>query len=204
MDADPSVVRALVFPINPALAASMVKPNPLPGEPLAPPPLYCLVPREVAMQFQGVTEQVFIQSPVFPDEDLYARIYAQSAGYAILPQYVCSQELLSSGPAVQGVIAQIMSPRAGDAVMGTVRVYGVASWGAGQAWYFKMEIQGPQFPEWITFSGPTESPIVNGELGNFGAGGLVPGTYQLRIVVVGMDGNYLAMSAPVPVNISGQ
>ncbi|MBX3062596.1 MAG: transglycosylase domain-containing protein [Anaerolineae bacterium] len=203
MDADPGVVRALVFRINPALAASMVNPNPAPGEPQAPPPLYCLVPREVAMQYPGVTEQVFIQSPVFADEDVYVRLYAQSTGYAILPQYVCSADLLNSGPGVQGVFAQISAPRSGETVTGTVHVYGTASWGAGQAWYFKMEIQGPQFPEWTTFSGPTEAPVINGELGNFGAAGLVPGMYQLRIVVVGMDGNYLQISGAMPINITG-
>jgi hypothetical protein len=41
-------------------------------------------------------------------------------------------------------------------------------------------------------------------LGTFGAGGLQPGTYQVRIMVIGVDGNHLQASPPVPLNVSGQ
>lgn len=203
LDDDPSVVRATVFMINPALAASMV--NPQPGKAVPPPPLYCLVPQEVNGQVPGATTQVFIESSPFADEDTYNRIYAQGAGYAILPQYACNQDMLLNGGAVTpGVIAQIMWPAAGDTVTGTVFVKGTAGWGPGQATYYKMEIQGPQFPDWTTFGQTSSNPVYNGDLGNFGATGLQPGMYQLRIVIVGMDGNYLVVSPGVPINITGQ
>jgi hypothetical protein len=201
---DPAVIQALVFPMNPAVAAALILPEP--GKTTPPPPIYCLVPQNAASTTIGALAQLFIQSPSFPDEDVYARIYAQSAGIPILPQFVCSDEIIAAGAggAVPGVVANITLPRPGESVAGTVFVRGVASWGPGQAWYFKTEIQGPSFPDWTTFGNTSESPVVNGDLGNFGAGGLAPGVYQLRIVIVGIDGNYLMTSPPIPVNVSGQ
>jgi penicillin-binding protein 1C len=203
VDGDPGVVRALVFPLNPAIAASLVDPNASGARAYPPPPLYCLVPHEVGDQLPGAVSQVFILSSPFGDEDVYNRLYAQGAGYAILPPYPCNTEMLAGGPSAPGVAARITWPAPGETVTGTVFVKGIASWSPGGAWYFKMEIQGPQFPDFTTFSGPTEYPVINGDLGNFGAGGLQPGMYQLRIVIVGVDGNYLMTSAPVPVNITG-
>ena len=178
--------------------------NPQPGQAMPPPPIYCLVPQEVSGQLPGAVQQVFITSSAFQDEDTYNRIYAQGAGYAILPQVACNQDMLLNGGGSPGVIAQITYPAPGDLVTNTVFVKGTAGWGPGQATYFKMEIQGPQFPNWTTFGQTSSNPVYNGDLGNFGATGLQPGVYQLRIIIVGMDGNYLVTSPGVPVNVTGQ
>jgi penicillin-binding protein 1C len=199
---DPGVVQAVVFPLNPSLAASLVDPQA--GRATPPPPLYCLVPQEVVDQVPGASPQLFIPSSPFADEDAYNRLYAQAAGFAILPTFACNTDMLMGGPAMPGVVARITWPAPGDTVTGTVYVKGIASWGAGQALYYKMELRGPQFPEWTTFGEVGYTPVINSDLGNFGAAGLQPGPYELRIIVVGMDANYLLISAPVPVNAIGQ
>jgi membrane peptidoglycan carboxypeptidase len=202
-DVDVDIVQALVQPINPNTAAVIV--NNAPGSPAAPPPAYCLVPQEVAEQVPGAAQQVFIRGPKFADEDAFARQYAQSAGIPILPNVACTPELLAASvnPSAAGVIARITAPQSGSTVTGTVVVSGTIAFTQAQATYYKVEIQGPQFPDWTTIGNTHQNSVINGQLETFGAGGLVPGMYQLRIVVVGLDGNYLMTSAPVAVNVTG-
>jgi len=203
-DLDPGVTRAVVSRLDPALAAAMVANVRGYKGMLSPSPLYCLVPNEVQGQVPSATPQLFIKGPVFDDEYMYASLYAQAGGLAILPRIPCNQQMLSNVPGAIGVTTVIASPKPGDTVSGTVYVAGSALWGGGQALFFKMEIRGPQFPNWTTFSGPTYQPIGNGALGNFGASGLQPGTYYIRIVVIGNDANTLQESAAVPINVTGQ
>jgi penicillin-binding protein 1C len=200
---DPGVVRALVHPMDPGLAAMLA------GEVVGyrgaspPPPIYCLVPSEVRDQVPMAMVQLFITAPAFADDDIYARLYAQAAGLAIQPNHPCTGEMLAGGAYAYGVSARIMSPRPGETTSGTVFVTGSAVWQPGQAQFFKLEIIGPQFGNWTTFAGPVWTPVINGPLGDFGGAGLVPGTYQIRIVIVGMDSNHLMESPPVAINVSG-
>lgn len=198
------VVRAWAQPVDPNFAAAYVaNVRSARGDPM-PPPRYCLVPQEVRTQLPSAQPFLFIDISPFEDEYVYASAYAYARGLAILPRLVCDQQLLAAAPAVSGVTAIISSPAYGQTVTGTVYVTGTAAWAPGQALYFKMELQGPQFPEWTTFSEVSYTPVINGVLGNFGATGLIPGTYQLRIVIVGMDANYLHISPPTPVIVTGQ
>jgi hypothetical protein len=199
---DPGLIQALVAPINPALAASMVVTAP--GQVGPPPPNYCLVPADSTGSIPFATTQLFIAAPVFEDEDPYARIYAQGAGVPILPRLLCSAEIVSNSTVGLGLTAQINAPAMGETVTGTVTVLGTAAWGPNEAWYYTTEIKGASFPEWTTFGNSSETPVVNGVLGNFGATGLAPGLYELRIVIVGRDGNYLTTSFVQPINITGQ
>jgi hypothetical protein len=162
------------------------------------------VPNEVKDQIPTASMQYFIRPPSRPDEAAYARIYAQNYGYAILPDLPCTPEMLVTGPQAPGATARITSPRPGETVTGTVLVSGVANWQPGQATFFKTEIQGPQFPQWVTFGDVQHTPVINGPLGQFGASGLQPGTYKLRLIIVGVDGNFLVVSSEVPINITGQ
>lgn len=202
VDVEPGIVETIVQPLDPGLAASLVVHNP--GMPVSPPPLYCLVPNEVKDQIPTASVQYFIKPPPFPDDAIYARIYAQNNGFPILPDLPCTPEMLVAGPQTPGATARIISPRAGQTVTGMVQVSGIANWQPGQAAYYKMEIQGPQFPNWTTFGETHNAPVINGPLDHFGAEGLQPGTYKLRIVVVGVDGNYLLVSGETPVNVTGQ
>ncbi len=198
------VVRAWAQPVDPNLAAAYVaNVRSARGDPM-PPPRYCLVPQEARGQAPSAQPFLFIDISPFEDEYVYASTYAYARGLAILPRLVCDQQLLAAVPAVSGVTAIISAPRHGETVTGTVYVTGTAAWAPGQALYFKMELQGPQFPDWTTFSEVSYAPVINGVLGNFGATGLLPGIYQLRIVIVGMDANYLHVSPPTPVIVTGQ
>jgi penicillin-binding protein 1C len=189
VEIDTGVIQTIAQP----LGAGLVMADAVSG--LQVPVTHCLVPQEVRDQIPGAQTLVFIDAPKFPDEEIRARAFAQSAGLAILPSQVCNQEMLMAAAQPSGVTAFITSPQPGQGISGTVDVFGVASWLQGQAWYYKMEIRGAQFPEWTTFAGPNYTPVVNGKLGDFGAEGLAPGTYELRIVIVGNDGNYLTTSA---------
>ncbi len=199
---EPDVVQILVQPINPGVAAAFV-PNPASGQAAPPPPLYCQVPNEVRDQVPSAQQQVFIRAPAFPDEDTYARIYAQNAGVPITPPLPCTAEMLSANPGAAGVVARITSPSPGQTVTGDVPVIGIVSFSPQQATYFKIEIQGPQFPQWTTIGDTHSGVVINGQLEHFGATGLQPGNYQLRIVVVGVDGNYLMTTGGVPIQVAG-
>jgi len=196
-DVDVDVVQTLVQPIDPNAFV-------IPGSD-TPVSAYCLVPQEVADQVPGAAQQVFIKPPRFADEDKYARQYAQGAGIPILPNVACTPELLAASvnPGAAGVTARITSPQAGSSVTGTVVVGGMVAFTEAQATYYKVEIQGAQFPDWTTIGNTHNNSVINGQLETFGATGLVPGLYQLRIVVVGLDGNYLVTSPPVQVNVTG-
>jgi len=197
------VLQALVQPLDPGMMAAMM-PQPNNGR-AAPPPAYCLVPNEVADQIPTAHPQVFIRPPRYADEDTFARIYAAQAGVPILPNVVCTAELLSAAQSAPGapanVVAQIVSPTPGQPIAGQVVIIGTVAFGQEQATYYKVEIQGPQFPDWTTIGETHTNQVINGQLESFGAGGLIPGTYQLRVTLVGVNGNYLVSSNPVPVQI---
>src|SRR5581483_1875456 len=160
VDVEPGIVETIVQPLDPGLAASLVVHNP--GMPVSSPPLYCLVPNEVKDQIPTASVQYFIKPPPFPDDAIYARIYAQNNGFPILPDLPCTPEMLVAGPQTPGATARIISPRAGQTVTGMVQVSGIANWQSGQAAYYKMEIQGPQFPNWTTFGETHNTPVING------------------------------------------
>lgn len=210
-DIDPGVVRMLVNRLDVNIAAAISAQdlsNAAQYGTLPPPPLYCIVPNKFRDQTPGAQVQAFIKAPEFPDENVFARQFAASNGLAISPDLICGAEMLAPGNYGPGITAQISAPANGETVTGTVYVSGVVGW--SDAWFYKMEITGPQFPDWTTFSGPSDpnnagrygSPQ-NGILGDFGAAGLIPGTYRLRIVVVGRDGNYAGTSPEVSINVTG-
>jgi penicillin-binding protein 1C len=199
---DPGVVQTLVQPLDPNLAVTLAGNRP--GLPDVP-PLYCLVPNEVRDQVGSASLQVFIKAPTFPDELAYARAWAQATGIAIQPDIPCTPEMLvPPPPEVPGAAAQITSPRPGQTVTGMVQVSGIANWQPGQAGFFKMEIQGPQFPYWTTFGQTHETPVINGLLDQFGAEGLQPGIYKIRVTIVSVDGGYLLNSRETLINVTGR
>ncbi len=204
VDMEPGLVKTLVFPLDSNFAASLIMQPVGPKHATPPPPMYCLVPNEVKDQVPQANAQIFLKPPVFGDEDVYARIYAQANQIPILPQFPCTPEMLALGPGVTSAIARITSPQPGDTVTGLARIMGTASWAPGQATYYVMTIQGPQFPNPTPFIDVNPNPVVNGFLGSFGAAGLQPGTYKIKIIIVGIDGNYLLVSPEVPITITGQ
>jgi len=200
---EPDILQILVQPLNGTVGAALIPPLVPNGVAAPPAPQYCEVPNEVRQQVPTAKELLFIRAPPFTDESIYAHMYAQNAGIPIEPQLACTSAMLN-GSANVNVVAQISSPTPGQTVSGTVPVMGTVTFTPQVASYFKVEIQGPQFPNWTTIGNTHNGSVVNGQLDSFGATGLQPGQYQLRITVVGVNGNYLLSTAPVPIMVSGQ
>lgn len=91
--------------------------------------------------------------------------------------------------------SSITSPAPGSVISGDVPVFGSATIDPFQKYelHFKQDPSGDD--AFIYFAGGT-SPIVNGQLGVWQAGGLPAGVYTLRLRVVKADGNYAEYFIP--------
>lgn len=187
-EVEPGIFRVLVHPIPPAVAQGIVFAV-APGQPQPPPPLYCQVPIELAASAPAAREQLFIAPPPVPEDAVRAEQYARAQGLAFLPTIACSPELLSATGGPTFVTAFISQPANGQVINGPIPIIGTAQFTPEQAWYYKVEIIGGPFPEWRTIGDIHYNSVVNGVLENLAA--LEPGSYQLQLVIVGNDGNYV-------------
>ncbi len=186
---EPDIYRVLVHPLPPQISQSIVFSAP-PGQVAPPSPLYCQVPVELAAYDPGAREQLFLAPPLDPQDAARAEQYARSAGLAFLPTIACSQELINAaGAAPTAVTAYIASPANGQTVSGPFDILGTAQFAPEQADYYKIEIIGGPFAGWTTVNTVHPGSVVNGVLESIPA--LSTGTYQLQLVVVGRDGNYV-------------
>ena len=89
----------------------------------------------------------------------------------------------------------ISSPGPGASINGDVPIIGTATIDPFQKYelHYKQEPSGDD--AYIYFAGGT-SPVINGQLGVWQAGGLPPGGYTLRLRVVKVDGNYAEFYIP--------
>ncbi len=98
----------------------------------------------------------------------------------------------------------ITSPAAGSQVSGSVPIFGTAVIDPFQKYELHYKPEPSSDDAYIYFDGNT-SPVVNGQLGIWQAGGLPPGTYSLRLRVVKADGNYAEYFAPnIGVNLGAE
>ncbi len=187
--------QTVVMPLSPDLAQAALVSMRSPSLPEPPAPRYCLVPNEVAGQVANAQVLLFIGGPTDPADAIYAAHWAQARNVPILPTAPCTGEILiaaqqaSAGPIV--VEAYISSPAPGQQVNEIIPIIGTANFSPDQAQVYKFEIRGPQFPDWVTLGEPHTSPVINGQMETLAAAGLQPGTYYLRLIIVGLDGNYL-------------
>ena len=73
---------------------------------------------------------------------------------------------------------------------GETPVIGTVQFSPDQALYYKVEISGGQFGgNWVTVGDTHSNSVVNGQLEYLAA--LPPENYQVRLVVVGHDGNFV-------------
>lgn len=91
----------------------------------------------------------------------------------------------------QPVVAQagITSPATSASVSGDVPIMGSAVIDPFQKYELHYKMEPSNNDAYIYFAGAT-TPVVNGQLGVWQAGGLPPGIYSLRLRVVKVDGNY--------------
>lgn len=191
------IYQAWVMPLPADLAGSIVPTLNQPDTPPAPAPRYCLVPNEVLHQVAGAQALLFLEPPPDPSDAIYATQFAYARNIPILPPVACTAEMLTASPSSQisagtsGVTAYISSPAPDQVVDSVIPIIGTVDLSSEWAVYYKFEIQGPQFPEWVTLGEVHDQSVVDGQLETLAAAGLQPGTYRLRLIVVGLDGNYL-------------
>lgn len=94
-------------------------------------------------------------------------------------------------PACPNPGVQITSPGVGAAVSGQVPVFGTAN--IGQFQYYKVEIapgDNPPDSAWTVVGELHYSPVVNGQLETWNTDPFPTGTWNVRLVVVDVTGNY--------------
>lgn len=199
----PGVIRVLAHPIPQSVAAGIVF-NVQAGMPTPPSPLYCQVPYELGGSAPAARELLFLKPPVHPADAAEAEQYARSRNLAFLPTIACTPDLLAAqgGPTV--ITAIITSPAPGQTIVDGVPIIGTVQFSPQQAEYYKLEIIGGTFGGWTTIGNTHRESVINGQLEFLpGYPGLQPGDYQLRLAVVGLDGNYVQEPYTIPFRVSG-
>jgi hypothetical protein len=158
------------------------------------------VPVELAPSAVGAREQLFIAPPPVPEDAVQAELYARNNGYAFLPTIACSPELLSLGGGwgAPVVTAVIISPTPNQIITDNTPIIGTVQFSPSQATFYKLEIIGGGFADWTTIGNTHGESVINGQLEVLPGPGLTSGNYRLRLVVVGLDGNYVQQPYEVP------
>jgi penicillin-binding protein 1C len=206
-EVSPSVYQVLVTRLAPEVAQLIQFPV-NPGQPQPPAPLYCQVPAELAGAAAGATPQLFIAPPPVADDAAAAEQYARQNNLAFLPTIACSPELLQSsnfGIGGGGVaVGVITSPAPGQVLVGETPILGTAQFPNGSGQFYKLEVIGPPFADWVTIGTTHTENVTNGQLENLFVPGLSPGDYRLRLVIVDAGGGFLQSPYEVPFTVAAQ
>jgi hypothetical protein len=189
-EVDPGVWQVVAVPL----------PAELPDELLAalgeadelPPPGTCTFAAgtPVADLPAGALPGVYLEPPRNEESLKGAYEWAATNGLAILPRVACSDELIASGRGSELAVWRIRSPREGDTISGIVPIVGTADFDPGNVQFYKLEIGTPD-GQWLTLGDTHNTPVINGQLETLHADAFPPGTYTLRLIVVGSDSNYV-------------
>ena len=199
VEVSPGVYRVLAFRLAPEIA-NLIQFSVAPGQVAPPPPLYCQVPPELAPLAGGAQEQLFIAPPPVPEDAAAAEQYARARGLAFLPTIACSPELMQGGGGYGPTIttAVITSPTPGQVLTQETPIMGTVQFTADQGKFYKLEVIGGPFADWVTIGTTHTENVVNGQLENLYVPGLAPGAYQLRLVIVDGGGGFLQAPYVVP------
>jgi hypothetical protein len=157
-----------------------------------PPPDACYFPAgmPVAALPADAVPGVYLEPPRNAESRKGAYEWAAAHGLAVLPRVACSEELLESGRGSELAIWRIHMPRNGDTISGVVPIVGTADFDPAAVQFYKLEIGTPD-GQWLTLGETHNTPVVNGQLETLHADAFPPGTYALRLIVVGSDSNYV-------------
>ena len=108
------------------------------------------------------------------------------------PPPSAAQAGANPGPVRSGQVAVISGPVNDTTVSGAVPVVGVVQFNPAEYQFYKVEYR-RQGGDWITI-GDTHAVSRSGVLETWHAEALPPGVYQLRLVLVKLDGNFIVPS----------
>ncbi len=83
-----------------------------------------------------------------------------------------------------------------------IRVSGTAVLPADGS-YWKLEVLGEAFTDWTTINTTHTNSVRNGELTTLLASALPPGSYRLRLVIVGPDASFVGTPSETPITVTG-
>jgi penicillin-binding protein 1C len=194
-EVSPGVYQVLSFRLAPEIANLIQFQVPV-GEQPPPAPLYCQVPAELANVAPGAQPLLFIAPPPVPGDAPAAEQYARNNGLAFLPTIACSPDLLQGGGFGGGgsagvAVGAITSPQSGAVLSGETKIFGTAQFPNNEGQFYKLEVVGGAFPDWVTIGSTHTNNVTNGELENLYVPGLSPGDYRLRLVIVDAGGGFL-------------
>jgi penicillin-binding protein 1C len=196
----PGVLRVRAHAIPQDVAASLVfETDPGVGSP--PPPRYCQVPYDLIGSDPTARDLLFLRPPIAPVDAVEAERYAVSRGLAFLPTIACSPELLSLQGGAVVITAVITQPTPGQVLTDAIEILGTVAFSREQAESYKVEIIGGQFPDWTTLGQVQYEPVSNGRIETLFTPALNAGDYQLRLIVVGYDSNFIQEPYIVPFTV---
>ncbi len=171
--------------------------------------LLCRIPEGVAAPADLILRTFNVLLPP-PDPEEATRVRAWAAGHGIplASNEPCTPEVLAQvQPGAVGVAAinatwRITSPAPGEIITDNVPIVGTAVFNPAEISFYKVEFARADTPlTWITMGETRTTPVVDGQLEMWYAGGLDPGPYVLRLVLVKPDGNWLPPYT-VPLTVS--
>jgi hypothetical protein len=201
---EPSVYRVLAHRIPPQLTSLIQFQVPV-GQLPPPAPIYCQVPVELGPTARsvGAQELIFIAPPEIPEEAVEAERNARTANIAFLPTIQCDPSLLQGGtqlgPPV--VTAVITSPQPGQVLTAETPIIGTVQFTADQALFYKVEVIGGPFADWVTIGSTHNNSVTNGQLENLYVPGLGSGNFTMRLVLVDYGGGFLQAPYEVPFSV---
>lgn len=136
--------------------------------------------------------------PPNTEEAARVREWAAEHGVPLASNQPCDVALLAQlRPGAIGVAAvnaawHITSPQPGEVITENVPIIGTAVFNPHDVAFYKVEFARAADPlNWITMGETHATPVRSGQLETWYAGGLAPGVYTLRVVLVKPDGNWL-------------
>lgn len=199
---DPAVWRVPAVPLPPLPETLQVELT----EESMPPQQFCHFEEGAALEYlpADALPTLFLSPPHNAESLVEGHRWATEHGLSILPAEACNDELLAAArnPNILAVW-RITSPKAGDSVSGILPIIGTAEFDPGKVQFYKVELGMGDLdnPQWVTLGNASNTPVVNGTLEMLHADALTPGDYLLRLIVVGMDGNYVGEPYTVRLSI---
>ena len=189
VEVSPSVYSLRTQPLPPPVGEAID--FGVPREDAPPAPIYCQLPRSLASSAPGAQTRLFLAPPPHAEDAIAAEHFARENGIAFLPTIVCTPELLAIARSQIGqiVTAYISQPFSGENVTGGKAIQGSVLFTSEQAQFYKLELRGGPYGDWITLGDIHQQPVQEGQLEWLPV--LPRGEYQLRLVVVGWNGNFV-------------